>query len=157
MANQLFKIANTELVGINELIAATNFSKSVALPIPEIREGIIRNIRLILSFTGSGAVIAQDGRIYLFTVNPAVLANDAALAAAGADHLALLGTLPFVAADFDADVNGGMVFKQPDLIFTNQVDNLWVAVRLTTGLNSLAGDDELLNISMDIEILRSNK
>lgn len=143
--------ALTELIGINENIAAGNYSKSATFALGDLRSGEIFAVQLVSYETGAGAVLTPAGVLYFFKADPTISANDAALAAAAADHKNIIGEIPFTASDWESDANGAVAIALVTVPFKD-ISSIFAAFRLdgaATPYNALAGDDELLELSFD--------
>ncbi len=155
MAGQLGPYIETgiaELIGINEVVAQNQFSKSITVSVAhgtgEAQSGEIDQIGIYMSEDGTGAIQAVDGNLLFLDADPAVSAGDAALAAA--EWLTIFGQVAFVAADFVTDANGGFAFKTDISVRFHSLTNIYLAFLLTsaTSINSLAGDDEQMEVNL---------
>ena len=103
-ANSVRTVALAELIGIDENVAASNYSKSISINIVnniggETITGNIKSIELVSSESGTGAVLTPAGVLYFFKADPTIAANDAALTGI-ADHRNIIGQIDFVASDW---------------------------------------------------------
>lgn len=144
--------ALVELVGIDEQLAASAYCGSVEIPIDVNGQasGEILSVALIARESGSGAVLASQGKLYLFDADPAIALGATALAADGAEHRTIVGVQAFATADWVTDTNGAVAFKQVAWPFARR-KSLWAAFFLNaaeTTINSAAGDDEILELRL---------
>lgn len=151
-ANDVVEGGITELVGINETLSASKYSASVGVTIDTSDAGIsgeIVSVLLVATELGSGAIFSTAGRLYVFDADPATTADAAALAASGADHKKLIGTVKIASTDWGSDANGGAAFASVAIPF-HQVNTLYFVFQPDSGatqINSAAGDDEELYLN----------
>jgi len=141
----------TELIGINEVIAQNEYSKSVALtldPGGKARSGSIEQISIIMTEDGTGAIQAVDGKLIFLDADPAVAAADTALTAA--EWLTVLGWYDIVNTDFVSDANGGFVFYNEKPVRFHALATIYAVFFLesATSINSVAGDDEQMELNL---------
>ena len=139
-----------ELVGINELVADTNYSASVEIPIDVNGQasGEILSVLILAREVGSGAVLRSPGELLLFDSDPTIALNATALASL--DIQKIIGNETFAVADYAvADDLGDHAWKAVAIAFSN-TKSLWATFRLAsaTAINSAAGDDETLELIM---------
>lgn len=147
-------LAVQTLITKDELVAVNNYTKSISFDVRQVLDnaslqGRIAFIQLFSSETGSGAVKLPVGTLYVFKADPAIGVNATVLAAAGADHLNVVGTVPVVAGDWEDDDNGAVANIIVDIPFPTLAD-VFVAFKMdaSSEFNSVAGDDEILQISI---------
>jgi len=145
-------LATQTLITKDELIAINNYSKSISFDVRRTidnapTQGRVSFICLVSSETGTGAVKLPAGTLYVFKADPTIAANASALAAAGADHLNVIGTVPVVAADWESDASGAVANLLVDIPFPT-LANVFIAFKMdgSSEFNSLAADDEILQI-----------
>lgn len=136
----------------DELIAVNNYSKSVSFDVSRApgsvaQQGSVSGVVLISSEIGTGAVKLPSGTLYFFKADPTVAANASALAAAGADHLLVIGVVPVVASDWEGDLSGAVASLLVDVPFP-KVGSVFVAFKMdaVSEFNSAGDDEEILDI-----------
>ena len=145
-----------ELIGIDDLVAPTNYTKSASYIIrpnsPEVLySGKITSVKLVSYETGSGAVQKPAGVLLFFEADPQVAVNATALAVNGADHKKIIGEIPIIAADWDADANGAIATALVAVFFKN-INSIFAAFRLDATApthNDVGADNELLELGFD--------
>ena len=151
-ANEVLEGGLTELVGINEALSASKYSASVGVTIDTSTAGIsgeIVSVALIATELGSGAILQTAGRLYVFDTDPATAADAAALAANGADHKNIVGSVKIASTDWGADANGGVAYASVAIPF-HQLSTLYFVFQPDSGattINSAVGDDEELYLN----------
>jgi len=147
-------LAIQTLITIDELVAVNNYTKSISFDVRKVLDssslqGRIAFVQLFSSEIGTGAVKLPAGTLYVFKADPSIGVNATALGAAGADHLNVVGTVPVVAGDWEDDANGAVANIIVDIPFPT-LANVFVAFKMdaSSEFNSLAGDDEILQISI---------
>lgn len=135
----------TELIGIDEAVASTNYGGSVGVALVASTSGTIKSVQFVSKETGTGAVQTPAGTLYIYDADPEISANDAAMSAAAADHAKLIGRVQVLTGDWQADTSGAEAYIITSIPF-HSVATLYFSWRMASGsaVNDAAGDDESL-------------
>lgn len=131
-------------------VAASEYSKSVEIPLGASVSGEILDVVLISSEAGSGAAFQNPGTLYFFDSDPTVTSGATALAAAGADLKLAIGKVELATADWTGDATGYVAYKAVAIGF-HEVSSLYAVFQLGSAgsaINSAAGDDEELHLNL---------
>jgi hypothetical protein len=153
MGSKIVKIAPVELVGINEEINASDWTKSIALALPSDYDDHGEITHINMTMTSATGTLKTQGSLVFFSADPAISAGDTAITAG--EWETVLGVVPIVTADWLADVTstvGGVVSKDTSIVFEglSTVYAAFLVLAAETAINSLAGDDELVKLSVVI-------
>ncbi len=155
MAGQLGPYLETgiaELIGINDNIGQDKFSKSIELDISpqggEARSGEIDQLGIYMTLDGTGAMFSPAGSFIFLDADPEHAV--AAVALDAAEWLTVLGVVTVVTADYISDANGAHAFKTDISIRFHPLTSIYLTFLYTdaTAINSLAADDEQMEINM---------
>ena len=145
-----------ELVGINETIAQNDWTEDVSFTLkPEDVDGKILAFTMVSRLDdatgGTGTILLPSGTLAVFSADPALTAADAALASGVADTI--LGTVAVATGDWVSQTLGAWVNKLKVDIPFFPLKTLYFAFfwTLATSINSASGDDEILEIDVQIE------
>lgn len=137
----------TELVGINEQLTQNQFSAAVGVDIDTADAGISGEVvQAVLVSSGTG-LLKVEGDLLILDADPANAADSATLDLA--EHQTLIGRINFGSSDWTTgDANAVTAHKQVAVPF-HQLKTLYFVFQLTsaTQVNSLAGDDELIQLN----------
>jgi hypothetical protein len=137
----------TELVGADEEVNTNDYGASVAITLPALCSGEILHFTFTSKETGSGAVPAPAGILYIFDANPAIAVGDTAITAA--ERETLIAQILVSADDWKTDANGGSatIFDNP--VAFHNLSTLYLAWfhEDSTDINDAAGDDESLSVN----------
>lgn len=134
----------TELIGINEVVSADQWSASVAITFNG--TGEIRKVCLFATEDGAGAVFTAAGNLTLFDADPAITSNDATITAA--ERITIHAMITFAAADWESDANGASNCQNVNEVYSNgTLFAAWHSAAAETQWNSAAGDDEQLEVN----------
>lgn len=145
----------TELVGPDESLENSKYSASVGVTLDAGDDGFsgeIVSVAIISYETGSGAVQKPQGKLYIFDADPALSANSASLAAAGAEHKTAIGFISISSSDWDSDANGAVAYAQVAVPF-HKVKTLYFSFRLNSAETDInepttgGGDDEHIDFN----------
>ena len=141
--------AVAELVGINDAVAASQYTNSVQIPLPSTISGEIISVALYSTEDGSGAVQAVNGTLVFLSADPAVSAGDTALTAA--EWLTVIGTVSITSANWVSDAGGGCAYRWVSVPFT-AIGSLYAVMLFvaSSAMNDAGGDDEQLEIKVRI-------
>lgn len=142
----VFETGVTELVGKDEKVDQNDYGGSV--PITVHGSGELLSFLFIATEEGDGAVQDSAGTLFILDADPAVSAGDTALALA--EHQSVIGKVDVAAGDWSTDANGGTAFECCQPVPFHEAENLWLVWLQTdaTGLNDVAGDDEVLEVNI---------
>lgn len=151
-------IPNIELIGINDLVEQNKFGASKTINIANIQvSGEIIGVTLVTSFDGGGAILKPAVDLFFFRSDPSISVADDALTIAAAN--ASEGYIHIAAADYAGPGAGTdtAALAHVPVAFgfqTDSIGNLYVAMvnRATTTINSDAGDDEQVEITLKIRL-----
>jgi len=140
----------TELVGINEAAMAQNtFSDEVAVTLSPTSSGEI--LKLCIYATeddagGGGTIIAEDGTLFVFDVDPTTTVADTTLDAA--NFITAVATFTLSGGDYYSDANGAVNCQKTNEMF-HSLGTLYFVYRQegATTINSAAGDDEQIEFN----------
>lgn len=150
-----------ELVGKDETLEYGKYSKSVGFDLtPGSSSGELLKVVLYAFTEGSGAVQTSAGRLLVFSADPEVSANAAALTVAARKMiLADVGVI-VESVEWSTDANGGSVAIsfEPPAVF-HSVSALYVVWEhwSTTALNDAEADDETLHVNIWYEDAGAHK
>lgn len=139
------------LIGINDTSMPQNdLGASVEVAFDAERSGEILGVLLVMQEDGSGAIIAEDGELYIFDQDPSISAGGAVIPTAQAVNV--LGKVNVAEADWDSDANGAIAYITDTPVAFDNLSSLYLAYRHTgaTTINSAAGDDEKLRCVLAI-------
>ena len=141
--------ATAELVGINDAVAASQYTNSVQVPFPTTMSGEVVSIALYSTEDGAGAVQAVNGTLIFLTADPAVSAGDTALTAA--EWLTVVGTVSITSANWVSDANGGCAYRWVSIPFKT-AGSLYAVMKFdaSSAMNDAGGDDEQLELKVRI-------
>lgn len=147
-AVRLYEGGLTEVIDKDDAeVAAGEYSDSVGIALHAQTSGEITQITLTALELGTGDVLTPAGTVYILDVDPEASAGDAALAAAGAEHKTVIGTVTVDSTDWaTADANGAVATVYCSVLF-HKLSTLYFAFQPAAGetaINSAAGDDEEL-------------
>lgn len=140
-----------ELVGINDAVAASQYTNSADLGLPYNMSGEIVSVSLHSTEDGSGAVQQVNGDvIFISTTNPSVSAGDTALTAA--EWLTVVGVAKVTSADWVADTGGGVAFVMTAIPFEEVTAPIYAVMKFdaSSAMNDAGGDDEQLELRVRI-------
>lgn len=135
-----------ELIGINEQVAADEYSASINFFFNG-SSGVIRKLCMYATQDDSGTIFTPAGTLYIWNIDPAVSAGDTSMTAI--ERTNIVNQYTFVAGDWDSDANGASTCKLIDDVFVNTF--FFASWRSATGeveWNSAVGDDEQLQFLM---------
>lgn len=154
MTEVIIEAGLTELIDANDAeVALDEYSKDANVTVGVDRAGStqpingeIQAVALYASESGTGAVMANSGKILFFDADPALSAGDAALASA-AVHQTLIAQVEVDATEWNSDALGAGWYKEVALPF-HDLSAIYFAFRNEgAAINSAAGDDEELHIN----------
>ena len=139
-----------ELIEINDAATAQgSYSKpaTLLLDADKGQSGEIDGATMIMTQDGSGAIIAEDGTLLVFSSLPTVVSGATDLPKA--DRRNIIGQIQFLAADWDSDTLGASAYSKDPIIFKelNRLFFVWHHLGATT-INSAGGDDERLQAAI---------
>lgn len=138
-----------ELVGKNEEMANTKFSKDVSFALDPVSSGLLLSATFLALESGTGAVQDSAGKLLIFNADPAVSANATALTIAA--RKLVMAEAKVAATDWDTDASGGSythVFDPPaPFEKVSTLYAVWAHADAAT-LNDGAGDDETLSVTI---------
>jgi len=143
--NAITEVSIIELIGINEVVTASQYSASVALTLAG--TGTIKKVCLIATEDGSGVVFTPAGDLMVFNTDPAIASDDATIT--NAERLTLSSIMTFAAADWQSDANGASNCQDVTEVFADAtLFASWHSATGQTQWNSAAGDDEQLEFKV---------
>jgi len=138
-----------ELVGINDAVAASEYTNSVKIVFPHEVSGEIVSVALYATEDGSGAVQQVTGNVLFLSADPAVSAGDTAISAA--EWLTVIGGTAVTSANWAADANGGIGYVVTGIPFTD-LSAMYAVMKFdaSSAMNDAGGDDEQLELKVRI-------
>ena len=153
---KIYETGTLELIGKDEAVAVNDWcvEASFTLPVPDSNGqvlGITLNTRKDDATGGTGTILLPSGRLMVFDSAPSITVGDAALASGV--HETVLGSVAIANGDWYTDTMGSIVTKETLIPFYS-LKTLYFAFyyTLATGMNSAAGDDEIMEMTAQIEL-----
>ncbi len=149
----ILEIGSTKIIDDDdtEVEEGGDLSATADLSLSGTKSGEILSFVLTsLVTSGGGAVATGKGTVMFFDADPNTTSGDPTLAAAGAEHLTMIGQVPVEADEWDADINGATLFKQVAIPF-HALGTIFCVYRntdSTTTWNNGAGDNQELHINV---------
>jgi hypothetical protein len=143
-----------QLIGINDVVDQDDFSGDITKALPftaVLGGGELKNVCLRTAESGTGIILTPDGQILIFSGAVTVVAGDTTLTAA--EWGVVEEIIPVLSAEWVGDtLNGAVVCKDVDVNFAGSSTGISVAFlsQDVTSFNSLAGDDETLDVTATI-------
>jgi len=141
------------LISKDNAVAQYDYGPSVSITLEGVQpsSGKILAVALYASETGSGAIITEAGRLFIFDANPAVANGDANLVVG--EWPTIVATITIAASDWieeNASGAGSMVYKVGTEYPFHAVQTLYAVYyhEGTTTINSAAGDEETLKLNL---------
>ena len=145
--NPIIEQGILELIGINEQVAAEQYSASVTITLAATSSGYIKKVCLFTSEDGSGVVFTPTGTLIIFDADPTITTADTSITMT--ERLTVVAQFDLATGGFQVDVNGGMSCQDTNEAFhsTGTLFATWFSATGETQWNSLAGDDEQLEFN----------
>ena len=146
----ILEIGLTELVGVDELLAQTNYSDEVAVTLgagPNSNREVSGEFLQFMFTSSGGDELAVAGKLLIFDTTPTIALNDANLSAA--EWATLIGWVQINSTDYVSDTGASTAFINDQLVSFHNVTSLAFAFLLesATSINSAAGDNELVSFN----------
>ncbi len=140
----------TELVGINETVAVNQLSASVAVALPGTQSGEFLGFTLVFTEDGTGGIFEPNGVLYILDADPATSAGDTDFTAG--EYPTIICAISVATSDWlnpSGSAIGSAAYRSfacPFHALAN-VYLVWLH-ELATSINSLAADDEQLEVNI---------